>query len=122
VPDARPSTNPDPAGRSPRTWARRLRWFGAEFLVVVSGVLVAIALNAWYQGRRDAATEATYLALLSRDVERTVTDLQAAAAFERSQELNGLTAYRALSSRPAGPEPDSRRRPTRTCSAPGTWV
>ncbi len=100
---------PTRANRSARAWGLRLRWFGAEFLVVVSGVLVAIALNAWYQGRQDATTEATYLALLSRDVEHTVADLQEAAAFERSQELNGLTVYRALSSRRAGPEPDSVR-------------
>jgi len=100
---------PTRSDRSARTWGPRLRWFGAEFLVVVTGVLVAIALNAWYQGRRDATTEATYLALLSRDVERTVADLQEAAAFERSQEMNGLTAYRAFSSRRAGPEPDSVR-------------
>jgi hypothetical protein len=25
----------------------RLRWFAAEFLVVVTGVLVALAMNAW---------------------------------------------------------------------------
>ncbi|HKK28444.1 MAG TPA: hypothetical protein VKB18_10205 [Gemmatimonadota bacterium] len=98
------------AGRPARIWGLRLRWFGAEFLVVVSGVLVAIALNSWYQGRRDAATEATYLALLSRDVDHTIADLREAAAFERSQELNGITAYRAFSARRAGPEPDSVRR------------
>ncbi len=86
-----------------------MRWFGAEFLVVVTGVLVAMALNAWYEGRRDATTEATYLALLSRDLDHTVADLEEAVAYERSQQLNGLTVYRAFSSRRAGPEPDSVR-------------
>ncbi len=109
VSDAPPAIRQTPTNRAARRWARRLRWFGAEFLVVVTGVLVAIALNAWYQGRRNATTEATYLALLSRDLEHTVADLRQAAAFERSQELYGLTAYRALSSRRAGPEPDSVR-------------
>jgi len=109
VSDAASSMEANRADRSTWIWGRRLRWFGAEFLVVVSGVLVAVALNAWYQGRRDAATEATYLALLSRDVEHTMADLREAAAWERSQELNGLMAYRAFSSRRAGPEPDSVR-------------
>jgi len=109
VSDAPPTVASNRADGSTRTWRRRLRWFGAEFLVVASGVLVAIALNAWYQGRRDAATEATYLALLSRDIEHTMADLREAAAYERSQELNGLTAYRAFSSSRAGPEPDSVR-------------
>ncbi len=38
----------------PARFARGLRWFAAEFAVVVSGVLVALALQAWYQSRQDA--------------------------------------------------------------------
>jgi hypothetical protein len=46
--------------------------------VVVAGVLVA--LDAWLQGRQDAKSEASYLALLRRDLERSITDLESIAA------------------------------------------
>ena len=38
---------PPPASTPKRwDWRPQLRWFGAEFLVVVTGVLGALALNA----------------------------------------------------------------------------
>ncbi|PAP75067.1 hypothetical protein [Rubrivirga marina] len=43
--------------RSRGGWRRGARWFGAEFLVVVTGVLVALAVGAWWQGCQDAARE-----------------------------------------------------------------
>lgn len=46
---------------------RGLRWFLAEFLVVASGVLVALAVNAWWQDRIDAARERGYLQQLLAD-------------------------------------------------------
>lgn len=55
-----------------------MRWFAAEFLVVVTGVLVALALNAWWQGRQDAAREQAYLRQLSAELhetERTTAEL-----------------------------------------------
>ncbi len=66
--------------------------------MVVTGVLVALALNAWYQGRQNAASETGYLELLSRDLETLSNDLDAAVAFETLQFQDGLTVYRALSS------------------------
>jgi len=74
-----------------RPWRFRLRHdsllgrFLFEFVVVVAGVLVALALNAWFQGRQDAKTEAGYFALLSRDLERTIADLETFTAFEARQ-------------------------------------
>jgi hypothetical protein len=38
-------------------WHARLRWFSAEFLVVVSGILVALAVNAWWSDRGERAQE-----------------------------------------------------------------
>lgn len=32
-------------------WRRGLRWFAGEFLVVVTGILVALALQAWWNDR-----------------------------------------------------------------------
>lgn len=52
-------------------WRRGVRWFGAEFLVVVTGVLVALALNAWWGERQDRDLEQDYLRQLAADVQET---------------------------------------------------
>ena len=66
-------------------------------MVVAASVLAALALNAWYQGRLDAASEANYLALLSRDIQGTLDDLHQLSAFETLQMEDALTVHRALS-------------------------
>lgn len=48
-----------------------LRWFAAEFLVVVTGVLVALALGGWWQDREEREREAEYLQQLLTDLERS---------------------------------------------------
>ena len=55
VPTA-PAGAPPPAS-APRRWDWRpkLRWFGAEYLIVVLGVLTAVGINAWWSDR-DART------------------------------------------------------------------
>jgi hypothetical protein len=70
---------PQPA-RGPG-WSPRLRWFLAEFLVVVAGVLVALALNSWANGRQDIAREQSYLRQLHADLGNNEADLAAAVAF-----------------------------------------
>jgi hypothetical protein len=52
------------------TWRSRLRWFAAEFFVVVSGILVALALQAGYQTRQDHRAERMYLIQLKSDLAR----------------------------------------------------
>lgn len=47
----------------------RLRWFLSEFLVIVAGVLVALAVNAWWQGRQDRQVEIAYLQQLQLDLD-----------------------------------------------------
>lgn len=91
-------------------WGPKLRWFAAEFLVVVTGVLVALALGAIYQYRQDAKNEAIYLSLLGRDLRTTVLNLEAETAFQTSQLTDGEIAYRAISSstRPERPVEISR--------------
>lgn len=49
-------------------WKFRLRWFLAEFLVVVAGVMVALALTSWAQDRRNLEREQAYLRQLSADL------------------------------------------------------
>jgi len=75
---------------------KKARWFLAQFVVVVASVLAALALNAWYQARLDAASEANYLVLLSRDVQATLDDLQQLSAFETLQVEDAVLVYRAL--------------------------
>ncbi len=76
------------------------RRFLFEFAVVVAGVLVALAVNAWYQGRQDDRSEARYLALLDRDLERTIAELEAYVAFESRQLDDAALARRAVATLP----------------------
>jgi hypothetical protein len=78
-------------------WRPRLRWFAAEFLVVVVGILTALALNAWWQARQDAAREKNYLALISRDLGQMGSELEELRGFEDDQIRNGLLAYQIIS-------------------------
>lgn len=38
-------------------WRPKVRWFAAEILVIVAGVLIALALNAWWQQRQQNQEE-----------------------------------------------------------------
>lgn len=51
-------------------WRRKTRWFAAEFLVVVSGILVALAFNAWWAERSAGAEERELLARPAGGVRR----------------------------------------------------
>lgn len=63
-----------PVRALPRRWGWRpkLRWFAAEYLIVVLGVLTAVGINAWWQGRQDAASEDAYLRQIAADLDATV--------------------------------------------------
>jgi hypothetical protein len=52
-------------------WQRQTRWFAAEFMVVVTGVLMALAVQAWYQHQQDRGREQSYLRQISADLEET---------------------------------------------------
>ena len=54
----------------------KLTWFLSEFIVVVTGVLVALALNAWWQVRQDRSFELQYLQQLNREIEQTIDILE----------------------------------------------
>jgi len=71
-----------------------------EFVVVVAGVLVALALNAWFQDRQDAKTEAGYLARLSGDLDRTIADLTTFTAFETRQLEDATLVQRSIARLP----------------------
>lgn len=85
-------------------WKPKLRWFAAEIAVVVVGVLIALALNAWWQARQAAAGEENYLTLISRDLGQMLDDLEELRAYEEHQIQGGLEAYRAISTNDRSPE------------------
>lgn len=99
-PPASPRTLPAaaaPAGpRAWFAWRDALRWFGAEFLVVVTGVLVALALQAWYEGRRDAARERGYLRQLAADLRESERRFAAAEAENAPSEVAAAKLTRAF--------------------------
>jgi hypothetical protein len=90
----------DPVRATRLDWRRGLQWFGAQFLVVVAGVLVALSLDAWRQGRQEVKSESSYLALLSRDVARSITDLEQFSAFEARLLEDAIAAQRAIAQVP----------------------
>jgi hypothetical protein len=55
---------------------RKLRWFAAEFLVVLAGVLAAFAVNAWWEHRQDRIAEQAALHELDNALAADITDLQ----------------------------------------------
>jgi hypothetical protein len=64
-----------------RAWRSSLRWFLAEFVVVVAGVLVALMLNGWAQERQDGQREQAYLRQLHADLIASERDLGEAEEF-----------------------------------------
>lgn len=83
-----------------------LRWFAAEIVVIVAGVLIALALNAWWQDRQDAESEAVYLRLVLRDLDQMAGDLVELLEFETARIDAGLAVYRGIST---GALPESER-------------
>jgi len=75
---------------------RRPGLFVAELVLVVAGILIALAVDGWISDSRDRQTEAVYLELLARDIEgiRHQVDLQ--IEFEKERIDIAATAYAAL--------------------------
>ena len=86
------------------SWRPSLRWFAAEIAVIVAGVLIALTLDSWWQGRQDAASERSYLVLIGRDLEQMEADLEELVEFESQMVETGLRAYRVLSAKVASDE------------------
>jgi hypothetical protein len=105
--DAAPETH-DATPVAP-AWRPSPAWFAAEITVVVVGVLIALALNAWWAGRQDAAQEATYLRQLAADLRATERQaVRTDSASVQSERATGqlLRAYY----RPRVPPADSVQR------------
>ncbi|MGB6037547.1 MAG: hypothetical protein WBG42_14830 [Cryomorphaceae bacterium] len=59
-----------------------IKWFFAEFLVVVTGVLVAFALNSWWMDVKDRNKEETYLKQVLQDIDSSIQLMEGAVKFE----------------------------------------
>jgi hypothetical protein len=75
---------------------RRIGFFIAELVLVIAGVLIALAVDGWISDSHDRRTEAVYLELLAQDIEgiRHQADLQ--IEFEQEKIDVGARAYEAL--------------------------
>ena len=58
------------------TWRGRIRWFAAEFLVVLAGILAAFTIDAWWAHRHDRIEEITALQELDSALAADISDLQ----------------------------------------------
>lgn len=85
-----------------------MRWFAAEFAVVVSGILVALALQAWYQSRQDAAREGEYLHQLAGDLDVNARGLEKSLAQDSLRMDLNRVVLQAMR-RPGPLVPDSAR-------------
>jgi hypothetical protein len=87
-----------PSARRLATELRELRWSHVlvELLLLIVGILIALAVDGWIDDRRDARAERQYLGRLQRDLDRNLAILDEYIAFEQRQTADGIRAYRAL--------------------------
>ena len=81
-----------------------LRWFAAELAVVVAGILIAFALQAWWQGRSDRTEEQAYLARLEADLRNSIVQLEGQLVIQLDGERAAVALQRAALSTDPPPE------------------
>jgi hypothetical protein len=67
-------------------WPDAARWFAAQFLVVVAGVLVALAANDWAQRNREQRLAEDYAIRIIEDLDRVASSLEGIADWTRAVE------------------------------------
>jgi hypothetical protein len=77
---------------------KRTGFFVAELILVIAGVLIALAVDGWISDARDRQTEAVYLELLARDVEGIRQQAELQIEFENERIGAASRAYAALTS------------------------
>ena len=78
--------------------ARTLQWGHIlfELALLVTGILIALAVNNWMDQRREARAERQYLELLGRDLEQDLETLDEIRRFEEAQVAASILVYRGL--------------------------
>ena len=102
-PDASGSSSQSKVSRLERSgWRAKGRWFAAEYLIIVTGVLTAAAVNAWWQGRQEVTQERSYLVQLVEDLRQTerIMTLADSAELRASRAIGRLERAFYLSERP----------------------
>jgi hypothetical protein len=69
-------------------WRRGVRWFAAEFLVVVAGILTALALQGWWAERQDRGAELQVLRQMRTELTRDAADVRTSIARSREVRAN----------------------------------
>ncbi len=98
--------SPPPARSRLTEWKRGLHWFGAEILVVVAGVLIALAINAWWSERQEAREERRLLVALMGEFKANQGRMAEIVAFHKALKATTLTLL-AHSAAPSGLSPES---------------
>jgi hypothetical protein len=88
-------------------WRGGARWFAAEFLVVVTGILVAFSLQAWWAGRLDMRRENAFLSQLLADARENERRIEVAIAVDSANEASLARLTAALRSPQQLPPDDS---------------
>ncbi|PAP75443.1 hypothetical protein [Rubrivirga marina] len=82
APTPPPLATPPPAPRPRRwDWRPKVRWFAAEYLIVVLGVLTAVGINAWWGDRQQAQEERRLLTALLAEADANEARLARIVAF-----------------------------------------
>lgn len=85
--------------------SHRIGLFVAELVLVIAGILIALAVDGWISDLRDRQTEAVYLELLARDIEEIRHQVDLQIEFEKERIDAAATVYAALTTS----DPASRR-------------
>lgn len=77
---------------------RETRWMQVviELLLLIAGILIALAIDGWMEDRQDARKERLYLERLVRDFDQNLEILAEFVAFEERQAADAVLAYRPL--------------------------
>jgi hypothetical protein len=77
-----------------------------ELMLLIAGILIALAVNGWIEERREARTEHLYLERLARDLDQDLAVIEEFAEFERRQTDDAVLAYKPLCGGQAGASKD----------------
>lgn len=72
---------------------RQMGRFFAELVLIVAGILIALAIDDWVSDARDRNSETLYLELLARDIDQIGREA-GADRFREGQDRHGRTGVR----------------------------
>ena len=81
---------------------RRWPHFAIELVLVVAGILIALAIDGWSEDRVERRSEQTYLELLARDLGQIESQLQQQIEFESNMANTSVAAYDLINSNEPG--------------------